>query len=190
MTNLNKMFYGVLQQSINEKILDTDICWFCNRPEAARETAAFIYLYRNFSTSFMVFYNRHKWEELTCQLPCCPVCKMAHGKAEIWSKNLGTIGLFSGMLIGPAFGLLMMYFVFVVLNYDPADFGKLLNAFLIVMLAAGVISGFFVGRWYGKKLVYSSFTDSMPIDFAKKHPSIAALLANGWKFGKPDVGQR
>lgn len=175
----------LLEAAINKEILATNVCWFCNMPDATEETATLIYLHRNMHSTYGLTKNRHEWEEVRRRLPRCQACQKAHDKADKWGKTLMWLGGFMGVSLS----MILLAGIFTVFSSKSEYVDKLLGIWFVTFIG-GMIGGGIFGNRLGHRIALSSAPDTKPKTYAKEHPAIAPLLEQGWKFDRPDYGQK
>lgn len=166
------------QEAVDEITLKTNTCWFCGKPQATKECASEIYLNRNFRTEIGLSSRRHQWEELRRKIPCCRHCRSTHEKAKSLARGFAWLGGISGFILG----IVLPFFIVLKFNIEPT---KDFNGIVPFSILGGIILGAILGYLLGRKLAFISSPETKPVKYAAHHPVIAALIDQGWKFGKP-----
>jgi hypothetical protein len=159
---------------MSEQIPSFEMCWFCGKNADDVRTRAIFGLHKNHKIDYMVFWLRHRWNELNLGVPRCAVCFALHRKAKRTGNLIGWVLVIAFLLLG----ILGMTIISDFLNSEKLSF----LPSLCFLLPFG---GYFLGRWIGQDIIHSSVPEVKPIKYGHTYPTIDLRLKEGWKAGIP-----
>lgn len=178
MQNTETIYADKVSAQMHEQTLNPDICWFCDKPAAEKESAA-IYLNKYQNARLGLTGNTYQYLVLSRHIPCCRVCRRTHEKARKWSGSLMIPGGIGGFIAG----LVLPFVIFLNLQITP---DKDFNGIVIFSMFGGAVSGVILGYLLGQKIAFASAPGTKPQTYAKQHPLVRPLIEQGWRLGKPE----
>jgi hypothetical protein len=178
MQNVGKIYADKVSAQMDGHTLNPDICWFCDKPVAEKESAE-IYLNKHQNTHLGLTGNTYEFLVLSRSIPCCRICRRTHERADKWSGSLMIPGGIGGFIAGVA----LPFVIFLNLQITP---DKDFNGIVFFSMVGGAVSGVILGYLLGQKIAFAFAPGTKPQTHAKQHPLIKPLIEQGWRLGKPE----